>query len=466
MIAENPFIIRHCDVTHGADVMLQIMQVMFRYDLTFHAKLQAGLELLLPEVSAERGSLMLLTEDGRSLEVVAASKKKIIGMVQEISPDSVSGYVISSGEPLLVADINNDPRFPSRNTSYKTCSLVSVPLISCHSSLVLGVLNISDKKDNVAFTQKELDLLNSYAGWVSPLLENIRLLDQVSRDKERYRLLAQELEIKQKELLASTLERVELVQMVVHDFKSPLSAIISNLDLLQYLGVREDQVKILETGLAGANSLIAMIDEFLEMAQMDHWKKEDVVLVPLPLRDLVGEEMRVMESLASAKAISLDVEAAQDVQILGDRIMVKHLVQNLLSNAIKYTPREGMVRVGWDVFSSKRAGDCTRTLVKVWVEDSGIGVGKKYREAIFEKFSRTARARSSGVQGNGIGLFLCRKIIGFLGGKLWVEDAPSQGSRFCFTLFVPGEDDYGTCGDSCFGGGRYCAGQTDGNQST
>lgn len=462
-MTENSLVAGHEHMTHGADVMFQVMEIMFRYDLTFHEKLQAGLEIILPEVAAERGSLMLLTEDGLSLEVMAASKTKIIGMVQKISPDSVSGYVISSGKPLLVANINNDPRFPSRNTSYKTCSLMSVPLISYHSSLVLGVLNISDKNDSGAFTQKELELLNSYAGWVSPLLENVRLLDQVSRDKERYRLLAQELEIKQKELLASTLERVELVQMVVHDFKSPLSAIISNLDLLQYMGVREDQRKILETGLAGASSLIGMIDEFLEMAQMDHWKKEDVVLVPLPLRELVAEEICVMHSLAVDKGISLDVEDARDVQILGDRIMVKHLVQNLLSNAIKYTPREGMVRVGWEVFSSKRAEDCTQTLVKVWVEDSGIGVAQEYREAIFEKFSRTARARSSGVQGHGIGLFLCRKIIGLLGGKLWVEDAPSQGSRFCFTLFVSGEAEDDTCGNICLGGGRYRASQADGN---
>jgi two-component system sensor histidine kinase KdpD len=205
------------------------------------------------------------------------------------------------------------------------------------------------------------------------------------------------------------------------------------------MGVREDQRKIVETGMAGASSLLGMIDEFLELARADQWKKEKVVLVPLSITDLVQKELVVIQPLAAEKSIGVDIPNGKDVRVLGDQTMVKHLMQNLLSNAVKYTPKGGKIRVDWEVFSSRRASDFSKTMIKIWVEDSGIGIEQESREIIFEKFSRTSQARSSGIRGTGIGLYLCRKLIGLLGGKLWVEDSSLNGTRFCFTLFVSEE---------------------------
>lgn len=69
-------------------------------------------------------------------------------------------------------------------------------------------------------------------------------------------------------------ERQELVQMVVHDFKSPLSAIISNLDLLKYIGLSDQQKPIVDTALNGAKKLLDMINEFLQIARVDQFQKE------------------------------------------------------------------------------------------------------------------------------------------------------------------------------------------------
>jgi len=71
------------------------------------------------------------------------------------------------------------------------------------------------------------------------------------------------------------------------------------------------------------------------------------------------------------------------VQVLGDPMLLGHLVQNLLSNAVKYTPCDGRVRIGMSSWDSRRAGDLGQTVVKIWVEDNGVGIEDRFKERIF-----------------------------------------------------------------------------------
>lgn len=413
-----------------------MMAILASRAMTAPEKLHYGGMLIQTRVKSRSVSVMLFDEDSRELKVVAASRSEIVGLTQPLSPESISGYVCTHKIPLLITDIDTDSRFCCRNGNYKTKSLISVPLLSDQEQ-VIGVINVSDKEEGDPFTESDLSVLTEYAGWITPLIESLVMLEKLEREKVRYQDLAQELEVKQKELMVASTERSELVQMVVHDFKSPLSAIISNMDLLSYLGPSESQKPIIETAFKGATKLLEMIDEFLHIARVDEFQERGVIPVPVSFLPLLRQQIEALEPLAREKSMTLENQCASNVQVLGDPMLLGHLVQNLISNAIKYTPRGGIIRIGMGIWESRRTADPTNTVLKFWVEDNGEGIEDCYKESIFDKFVRTQKSVESGIKGTGIGLFICRKIVNMFQGKIWVENVVPHGSRFCVILFIP-----------------------------
>lgn len=413
-----------------------MMTILASRSMTAAEKLHCGGTLIQSRIKSRNASVMLYDEEKQGLKVVAASRKEIVGLSQPLSPESISGYVCTHKIPLLITDIDTDTRFCCRNGSYKTKSLISVPLFSDQGQII-GVINVSDKEGGGPFTEADLSALLEYAGWITPLIESLAIFEKLETEKVRYQELAQELEIKQKELIIASTERSELVQMVVHDFKSPLSAVISNMDLLSYLGPSDSQKPIIETAFKGATKLLEMIDEFLHIARVDECEEKGVVIRPVSFLPLVSQQIEALLPLAREKNMSIENACKLDVQVLGDPMLLGHLVQNLVSNAIKYTPENGVIKIGMGTWESRRTGDPTHTVLKFWVEDNGEGVEDRYKESIFDKFVRTEKSVESGIKGTGIGLFICRKIATMFGGKIWVEDVMPHGSRFCVILFIP-----------------------------
>lgn len=422
------------DLGVEGSVLLRVVRLLSRHDLSFEDKLQKGLLVLLERIGAERGSIMLLTDDRNSLEVMASSKPSLIGLVQEVREDTVAGHVLASGEPLLIRDIVHDERFKARGVAYKTTSLVSVPLRSSQEGQILGVVNVSDRQDGISFDAKDADLLQAYAGWIAPLLENCRLLEQVRQEKDRYKVLARELEHKRDELLISTMERADLVQMVVHDFKSPLSAIIATYDLRLYMGVDEKQQHIIANGLEGAKNLRQMIDDFLETARRQELQGDAVGLVPVDIARVIHKEVEGMRPVFEQRNLILQVAVDNNVLVSGEPSLLAHLVQNLLSNGVKYTPKGGLMRIQLVRGQEHGGSDPKANHVTLWVEDSGMGVPDASKEQIFERYARTSQAVEQGIQGTGVGLYMCRKIVRLLGGTIRVEDSGLGGAKFCVDL--------------------------------
>lgn len=416
-----------------------MMAILASRSMTAAEKLHCGGMLIQSRIKSRNASVMLYDEEKKELKVVAASRKEIVGLSQPLSAQSISGYVCTHKVPLLIKDIDTDSRFCCRNGSYTTKSLISVPLFSDQGQII-GVINVSDKEGGGPFTEADLSALLEYAGWITPLIESLAIFEKLETEKVRYQELAQELEIKQKELIIASTERSELVQMVVHDFKSPLSAVISNMDLLSYLGPSESQKPIIETAFKGATKLLEMIDEFLHIARVDECEEKGVVIRPVSFLPLVSRQIEALLPLAREKNMVIENGCHLDVEVLGDPMLLGHLVQNLISNAIKYTPANGVITIGMGTWESRRTGDPTHTVLKFWVEDNGEGVEDRYKESIFDKFVRTEKSVESGIKGTGIGLFICRKIATMFGGKIWVEDVMPHGSRFCVILFIPEEN--------------------------
>ncbi|MFW6324411.1 MAG: ATP-binding protein [Desulfovibrionales bacterium] len=413
----------------------KVTSILSSPELSLSAKLQQSMDLILGGIRARKGSIMLVDEEDGTLTVMAATRQDLVGRKQKKEESSVSAHVCKTKKPLLVQDISKDPRFRSR-TTYSTASLISVPLFSMQENRLIGVINASDHVKDSSFSDADLETVISYASWISPLVENSRLLSRIRAEKERYRIIADELSLKQKEILIAATERSELVEMVVHDFKSPLTAIISNLDLLRYMDLKDEQEPVVETALDGAQRLLTMINDFLEIARLDHFQNGNGELERINFLPIIQDLVQELEPVARKKNQILELAGDDDIYVLGEYSLLHHLMQNLLSNAIKYTPESGSIRIGWQKKESSRREDPASKLMTFFIEDTGIGVPDDLKKTIFQKFRRGRRQEKHEREGSGIGLFICHRIATILKGEIWVEDVHPQGSRFCFTLFA------------------------------
>ncbi|MCJ7626566.1 MAG: ATP-binding protein [Anaerolineaceae bacterium] len=220
--------------------------------------------------------------------------------------------------------------------------------------------------------------------------------------------------------------RDELIAMIYHDLRSPLSNVVSSLDMLKTLlpafsdpsiipifniAMRStDRVKRLATSLLDINRL--------EAGQSITQQKA------LSIYGLVVEAFESISPNIKAKkqTINNDLpEGLPDLYI--DEDMVRRILINLLENANKFTPMKGHISLG---------GCKEDKFIKLWVQDSGSGIPPDAGETIFDKFSRIEDNKVP--KGIGLGLTFCRLAVEAHGGKIWVDSKEGEGSQFIFTL--------------------------------
>jgi len=150
----------------------------------------------------------------------------------------------------------------------------------------------------------------------------------------------------------------------------------------------------------------------------------------LELHALAQASVDLLMPTASEKGIVLSNKVT-DATAHADVEMVNTIVRNLITNAIKFTPADGSVEV-----TSRPDGD----MVQVTVSDTGIGISAETAASLFAIDRKTTTPGTAGEIGTGLGLPLCCELVEMNGGKIWVDTAPGDGSRFHFTLPVSAAD--------------------------
>jgi two-component system sensor histidine kinase VicK len=219
----------------------------------------------------------------------------------------------------------------------------------------------------------------------------------------------------------------ELVSIVSHELRGPLSNIIGFADLL--LMQHRDNEQANEDAMIIADEgrrLASIIDDFLDLQRIERGAMQtDRRTVQI---------CAILDRLASVvpddETRPLTVKAADGVSdVLADPERVLQVLLNLVSNARKYSPDGGEVRVT----ASAQAGDT----VTITVADEGLGIEAEALPRLFGEFYRVQSPDRQGISGTGLGLSICRKIIRAHQGEIWAEsDGAGQGTRFHFTLPV------------------------------
>jgi len=228
-----------------------------------------------------------------------------------------------------------------------------------------------------------------------------------------------------KEYIADKMKS-ELVTMVAHELKSPLTSIYGFSDLLRDLNVRNSKVKEYSNIILNETSrLVKLVNKFLDLSKLEEGKIQ-IQIHPFNIDQLVDKIINTYMSFAQSKNIELRKTCSSHICFAyGDQQLIEQVIQNLLSNAIKYSPSGSNVNID---LQQKNNG------IKISVIDNGYGIPEDSINKIFRKFYRVNKTEETSENGSGLGLALTKEILDQHNAKLNVSSKLGSGSVFSFTL--------------------------------
>jgi signal transduction histidine kinase/CheY-like chemotaxis protein len=212
-----------------------------------------------------------------------------------------------------------------------------------------------------------------------------------------------------------------------HEIRTPLNSVVGFSEQLSKSELTNEQIDQVDAIRNSSEMLLALVNEILDFSKYEVGKI-NLENAPFHPENEIMEVFNGMNVLAVNKNLLLEdkVSIEKDVCLLGDRLRLKQLVMNLLTNAIKFTA-SGKVTLKVNlVMHGKKHG-----VLKVHVEDTGIGIAAEDLEFIFDEF---AQVYSTTKQGTGLGLAICKKIVELQGGKIDVSSVLGKGSIFSFEI--------------------------------
>jgi GAF domain-containing protein len=334
--------------------------------------------------------------------------------------ETTVGRALLELRPVQIVDVQADPEydFPEALEIMSFRTVLAVPLI--RNGVPLGAIGLW-KLEVEPFTDKQTELLTTFADQAVIAIENTRLFEEI-QEKSRQLELASE---RKSQFLAS----------MSHELRTPLNAIIGLTEMMVTSAARFGTEKALEplrrVNAAGTH-LLSLINEVLDLSKIEAGKLE-LNPEPVNLARLIDEVIGTAGQLAEKNQNRLIVEAQEDVGSLNaDSMRLKQVLLNLLSNACKFT-KEGEVAL-----RVRRVAD-GRDWVELAVADTGIGLTAEQQARLFQEFTQADSLTARRYGGTGLGLALSRKLARMMGGDVTVTSEPGKGS--VFTVRLPGSAD-------------------------
>ncbi|MEO5368423.1 MAG: ATP-binding protein, partial [Magnetococcus sp. WYHC-3] len=215
-----------------------------------------------------------------------------------------------------------------------------------------------------------------------------------------------------------------------HDIRTPLNAVLGMAELLADTQLTEEQSHHVTTINRAGEALLALINDVLDLSKIEAGQIHLESQV-FELDQMVRDTADILAGQAVGKGLDLtcDLPPSTRRRVRGDSQRLRQVLLNLLGNAIKFTPRGSVtLRV--------EPGDEADTYL-FSVADTGIGIPQELHEEIFRPFSQGAASTTRRFGGTGLGLTICRQMVRLMGGRLWVNSTPGEGSIFLFLVRLP-----------------------------
>ncbi len=382
-------------------------------DLNLESLLQNIIQIATELTASEASSILLLDKQTGELRFMAVTGAKSEEVRSDIVPleNSIAGWILQEGEPLIIEDAQNDPRFFPQvdiSSGFVTHSILGVPLEI--KERPIGVLEAVNKIGAAAFSQEDVDTLVTLAAQAAVAIENARLFHEVQRAYD---------ELKELDRLKS-----EFINIASHELRTPLTTILGYAALLEeeVTGPAKEQLSIVHQS---AWKLSELIDDMVNLRYIETGEIQ-LELERFPLQEIITTVTQKFAPLADAKKQRIELSLPSDpIVVEADRQMIHRVLANLLSNAVKFAPQGG--RIG--VIAAVQGEEAE---VMVW--DTGPGIPPRERKRIFDRFYQVEDSLIRRHEGIGLGLSIAKGLVELHGGRIWVQSQVGKGSAFSFTV--------------------------------
>lgn len=219
--------------------------------------------------------------------------------------------------------------------------------------------------------------------------------------------------------------REQLINMVSHDLRSPLSTISGYSELLHKTAQNSKEENYLDHIKNASSYMSQLVDDLLEFSKLEDGHIT-IEMVPFNLNSIVNETTANIKAIYADKPIELilDQDPALDITIASDPFRIRQILYNLIGNAYKFT-NKGSISISTKLQVKNRAYS-----VVIKIADTGIGISKERQQDIFNAFTQVNQASNTKHSGFGLGLAISKKLVNLLKGKLTLDSVPGIGSTF------------------------------------
>jgi GAF domain-containing protein len=395
-----------------------VLKVISRSAFDLHTVLNTLLKSAGRLCEADMGAITRRKGDHFYRAVAFGLPEEFIDLVKEkpveMNRNSGSGRALLEGKIIQIEDVEADPEYtwmPARQMGgFRT--LLGVPML--RDGAPAGVLTLM-RKAVQPFTDKQIELVSTFADQAAIAIENVRLFDEI-QDKSR-------------QLEEASKHKSQFLANMSHELRTPLNAILGYTELIAD-GVYGDTPEKVQATLAriitNGKHLLGLINDVLDLSKIEAGQL-NLSLTDYSLKDIVHDVYGAVEPLASEKKLGFKVEIAPDMPGgHGDERRLTQVLLNLVGNAIKFTDSGNVT-----IKASQTDG-----VFSVAVCDSGPGISEEDQKKLFQEFQQADSSTTKKKGGTGLGLAISKRIIELHGGKIWLESCLGEGSTFTFTVPV------------------------------